>query len=331
MWEAFGILKKKEMNYIIIKELHEDGTPHIHVYLEFPSQRQVYSRDKLHVKLINVDGKEVIQEGKYESVRSSGAVIEYVLKDDDKGYITNMSLPIVDGVVYGSPEEHLLAVLETEGYEAATNILSSQYKTLFAKKAASVIRNLQAANRVICKQISRKNIKTRDIKEFEMPEEVLDWKTNLYDKKTLILFGPSGTGKTEFSKSVLKSMNLNTIFIRDTNAVKELDAGIKNPALLFDDVSLSNKTREQIIHILDLENTSQLRILYAITDIPSGTPRVFTTNKLEDVIGSIDLNEVPKEIARRVHLVNIDKSLIIRIKRSITLTEEIEISNQKSN
>jgi hypothetical protein len=153
----------------------------------------------------------------------------------------------------------------------------------------------------------------------------------LYDKKTLILFGPSGTGKTEFSKSVLKSMNLNTIFIRDTNAVKELDAGIKNPALLFDDVSLSNKTREQIIHILDLENTSQLRILYAITDIPSGTPRVFTTNKLEDVIGSIDLNEVPKEIARRVHLVNIDKSLIIRIKRSITLTEEIEISNQKSN
>jgi hypothetical protein len=71
--------------------------------------------------------------------------------------------------------------------------------------------------------------------------------------------------------------------------------------------------------------------LYAITDIPSGTPRVFTTNKLEDVIGSIDLNEVPKEIARRVHLVNIDKSLIIRIKRSITLTEEIEISNQKSN
>lgn len=331
MWEAFGILKKKEMNYIIVKELHEDGTPHIHVYLEFKRQMSIESRGKLHVKLINVDGKEVIQEGKYESVRSSRAVIEYVLKDDDKGYITNMSLPIVDGVVYGSPEEHLLAVLETEGYEAATNILSSQYKTLFAKKAASVIRNLQAANKVICKQISRKNIKTRDIEEFEMPEEVLDWKTNLYDKKTLILFGPSGTGKTEFSKSVLKSMNLNTIFIRDTNAVKELDAGIKNPALLFDDVSLSNKTREQIIHILDLENTSQLRILYAITDIPSGTPRVFTTNKLEDVIGSIDLNEVPKEIARRVHLVNIDKSLIIRIKRSITLTEEIEISNQKSN
>ena len=174
MEETFEIISKKEMDYIIVKELHEDGTPHIHVYLEFMAQKHVYSRDKLHVKLINVDGKEVIQEGKYESVRSSGAVIEYVLKDDDKGYITNMSLPIVDGVVYGSPEEHLLAVLETEGYEAATNILSSQYKTLFAKKAASVIRNLQAANKVICKQISRKNIKTRDIKEFEMPEEVLD-------------------------------------------------------------------------------------------------------------------------------------------------------------
>jgi hypothetical protein len=174
MQEAFELLSKKEMSYVIVKELHEDGTPHIHVYLEFPSQRQVYSRDKLHVKLINVDGEEVIQEGKYESVRSLGAVIEYALKYVGKSYITNMSLPIVDGVVYGSPEEHLLAVLETEGYEAATNILSSQYKPLFAKKAASIVRKLQAANTIILQRNSKENNSIRDIEEFEMPEEVLD-------------------------------------------------------------------------------------------------------------------------------------------------------------
>ena len=147
----------------------------------------------------------------------------------------------------------------------------------------------------------------------------------MYDKKALILFGPSGTGKTEFSKSMLKSMNFDTIFIRDTNAVKELDAGIRNPALLFDDISLCGKTREQKIHFFDLENTPQLRILYAIVDIPSGTPRVFTTNKLENLIGI----EVPEEIRRRVHLVKVDKPLMIRVKRSLTVTEEIEISSEK--
>lgn len=146
------------------------------------------------------------------------------------------------------------------------------------------------------------------------------------------MFGPSGTGKTEFSKSMLKSMNLNTIFVREMNAMKELGTGIKNPALLFDDISLSKKTREEKIHILDLENTSQLRILYAITDTPSGTPRVFITNKLEDIIGVT----APKEIKRRVYLVNVDKSLIIAMKRTttetktVTKTQEFKISNKES-
>lgn len=133
------------------------------------------------------------------------------------------------------------------------------------------------------------------------------------------MFGPSGTGKTEFSKSMLKSMNLNTIVVREMNAMKELGTGIKNPALLFDDISLSKKTREEKMHILDLENTSQLRILYATADIPSGTLRAFTTNKLENVIGF----ETPEEIKRRVHLVNIDKFLIMWMKRSVTFTEKI--------
>ena len=125
-------------------------------------------------------------------------------------------------------------------------------------------------------------------------------------------------------------MGYNTTLVRDINALGNLQMR-EDLALLFDDISLAKRTREEKIHIFDTENTSQIRILYGVAIIPSNIPRAFTTNKLDRVIGSIDLNEVPKEIARRVHLVNIDKSLIIRIKRSITLTEEIEISNQKSN
>ena len=55
MEEAFELISKKDMGYVIVKELHEDGTPHIHVYLEFPSPRHIYSRDKLHVKLVGID------------------------------------------------------------------------------------------------------------------------------------------------------------------------------------------------------------------------------------------------------------------------------------
>jgi len=81
---------KKKIKYIIVKKLHEDGMPHIYIYLEFKKKQAIYSRGRLHVKLINTDGKAVVQEGKYEAARKKESVIQYILKNVDKDYITNM-------------------------------------------------------------------------------------------------------------------------------------------------------------------------------------------------------------------------------------------------
>lgn len=258
MREVFG--KGTSMNYIIVKEAHLDGTPHIHVYLEFEEKQCIYSREKLHVRLKDNDGKEYIQEGKYESVRNRRGVVAYVLKDTGCPYITNMTLPIVNGAVYSDPEEHLLAVLETQGLDAATDVLISEYKELAARKASSIVRNLRTIDSILRRQNFKRSIQIRDISEFDVPEEILNWKTNLSDKTALILHGPSGTGKTEFCKSLFKSMNLEVIFIRDINALGKLDIG-ENVGLIFDDISLHNRTREELIHLFDLENHSQLRVL----------------------------------------------------------------------
>ncbi len=89
------------VSYFIVKELHKDGNPHIHVYLEFKHQQQIYSRDKLHVTLIDPNsGKSVIQEGKYEGVRSKDKTLEYISKHDEFGYETNMDIPIVGKSIY---------------------------------------------------------------------------------------------------------------------------------------------------------------------------------------------------------------------------------------
>lgn len=172
--ETFSILGETMMNYLIVKELHQDGTPHIHVYLEFKQKQSIYSRDKLHVKLKDNDGKDIVQEGKYEAARGKDSVVEYVLKEPDTDYITNICLPIVGGVVYTDPQQHLLAILETEGYEAATNALLTEYKELAATKATSIVRNLRTVNTIILQQNARKNNSIRDIEEFIIPEEVLD-------------------------------------------------------------------------------------------------------------------------------------------------------------
>jgi hypothetical protein len=173
MEEAFELLSKKEMSYVIVKELHEDGTPHMHIYLQFPSQRQVYSRDKLHVKLIGIDGEVVVQEGKYEAVRNGELVIAYILKSAGENYLSNMNVPMLDGIVYTDPEEHLHAILESRGYEAATNALITKYKKLAAKKAATIVRNLRTVNTIILQKKSKETNSIKDIEDFKIPEKVL--------------------------------------------------------------------------------------------------------------------------------------------------------------
>ena len=173
MEEAFELLSKKEMSYVIVKELHEDGTPHMHIYLQFPTQRQVYSRDKLHVKLTGIDGKVVIQEGKYEAVRNGELVIAYILKSAGENYLSNMNVPMLDGIVYTDPEEHLHAILESRGYEAATNALITKYKKLAAKKATMIVRNLRTVNTIILQKKFKEGNSIKDIENFKIPERVL--------------------------------------------------------------------------------------------------------------------------------------------------------------
>jgi hypothetical protein len=89
------------MQYFISKEFHQDGNPHIHVFLEFENQQRILSRNRLHITLIDPDSKKVIvQEGNYQSVRNRTKVLEYVTKYMKFGYLTNIEIPIINGVIY---------------------------------------------------------------------------------------------------------------------------------------------------------------------------------------------------------------------------------------
>jgi hypothetical protein len=85
-----------------------------------------------------------------------------------------MCLPIVADIFYNTPEEHLLAILETEGFEAATNVLLTKYKELASRKATTIVRNLRTINSIILRQNSKRNTNVRNIEEFIIPEEVLE-------------------------------------------------------------------------------------------------------------------------------------------------------------
>ena len=142
-----------------------------------------------------------------------------------------------------------------------------------------------------------------------------------------MLHGPSGTGKTELAKSILHSMKKDVKIIRDINELGNITI-TENTGILFDDISLFHLSRESKIHLLDLETTSQIRILYGIATIPASTARIFTTNNLNSLFSGKEYMGHPKELIRRVKLVLIDTCMKLRIEEieEKTIINETEYS-----
>jgi hypothetical protein len=166
--------QNQAMQHFITKESHQDGGLHIHVFLEFENQQQILSRDRLHVTLIDPDSKKVIvQEGNYQSVRNRTKVLQYVTKHMKFGYLTNIEIPEINGVIYWNMEEYLYATLESKGLEESYYLLISKYKSIAVKKATTIFKNLKLIWNLKEKRRVQDLIKYRQLNEFRnIPPEI---------------------------------------------------------------------------------------------------------------------------------------------------------------
>lgn len=294
------ILKRDDMSHLIVKELHEDNNPHVHVYLSFSSPIGIYSATKLDLKF---GGK--TYHGKYESVKDKHNAIQYLLKNQNEKNVdveTNIELPIYAGKYYTDIFSHLHAVLIGEGLDKAIELLYEHYPDDAIKRGTQILNNLRAAHDYETQKHIKKNVKIRGLKDFiDVPKEVINWMED-ENRKTLILHGPSGTGKTELAKAILNDLDKNFIFIRDINALKGFSL-MTHQAIIFDDLNTEELSREMIIHICDTENASSVRILYGTKDLPAEIDRIFTTNHLRSITKRDDA------IMRRVKIIEIAKPL----------------------
>lgn len=95
--------------------------------------------------------------------------------------------------------------------------------------------------------------------------------------ETLVLKGPSNMGKTELAKAALKLLTGKApLFCRNLNKLRFRD---QHQAFILDDMNLYTMNRCKAIALTDVENESDIRILFGIHTIDAGTPRIFTTNE----------------------------------------------------
>lgn len=115
--------------------------------------------------------------------------------------------------------------------------------------------------------------------------------------KSLILWGRSGIGKTEFAKALFPR----SLMVSHMDQLKNFDSS-KYEAIIFDDMDFKHIPREAQIHLFDFDNDRAIHIRYGVAEIPRGTIKIFTTNNFNGEIFVAD-----EAIERRVRIIELVK------------------------
>jgi hypothetical protein len=283
--ELLNKFKGRDVQYVISLENHEDGGLHSHVYLESDRNFHITSFDKLDI--LNHHGNYQVGKGKWN-------IIKYIVEDGN--FITNMKLPIIDNKIV-SIDEHLFSLAKFN-YKHALNQFMEYYPSKWrsftsAESNFKKIHKYHNPDRI-------SNIIPID--QFQIPDKIKKWKDSGVPRKTLVLWGTSGTGKTEFIKSFITDLGGNPLFIRHSDQLKDYNPDY-HTCIIFDDYSLNSLSREEKIHLFDVNNKSGINVKHSVITLQSGTDKVFTSNTIAD----FDLHET--EINRRLVVVKIEEPL----------------------
>ena len=157
---------------------------------------------------------------------------------------------------------------------------------------------------------------------FEVPSGVLEWIMGEIRRQTLFLNGITGSGKTEMMKSILRAKfgEGGVLRITGKEGLARFDAG-KHKVIIMDDMEMEGSAEEKI-GLVDVENGTDVRILYGTKYIGPGTGRAILTNlSMDEYFKTESMSEKQKAaIERRCKKVKIKKRVY---KLEVTVTETV--------
>lgn len=270
--EIFQKKKRTIQEYVIAQEKHADGNDHLHAFIRLNKALHISNAALLDLKK---------HHGNYQSARSPTRVKAYCTKEGN--YIADPPYQPVqkpttwaDAVACAESGDSATAItiLKTSGERACRDLVLH---------SASIKANLRAfmpPARLSC------------ARELSSYKRLFEW-----DKtKTLVLSGPTNTGKTTLAASLLPF----ALFTRHLDRLGELSEG--HEGIILDDMSFIHLHDEAQIHLVDTAMESHIHIRYKYVTLPAGLPRIVTTNKAPLSV----FNLVNPAIARRVQCIQWD-------------------------
>lgn len=121
--------------------------------------------------------------------------------------------------------------------------------------------------------------------------------------KAVLLFGPSGIGKTHFALAHFKKPLM-------VSHVEQLQKYVDHDGIVFDDMDFRHAIFSQVLALIDMEFSRPVHMRYVTASIPKGIPRIFThnTENIFDIPG-LD-SEQYAAIERRIYKRELGRDLI---------------------
>jgi len=167
-------------------------------------------------------------------------------------------IPKRGGKAEGKKNEICKMAMDSETVHEGMVILKRELPYDFLRFGESMERNLKRSK-------SETFVPTHEIASFNRVGLV-------FERKAVLLWGPSNTGKTSYALAHFKK----PLLVSHVDVLKTLSPD--NDGIVFDDMSFRHWPVEAVIHLLDYDLPRDINVRYGTVNIPKEIQKVFTHN-----------------------------------------------------
>ena len=279
--KALEQLQIKLATYVLADYLLVHKNNNVSVFLKFKKELSVRDKNLLNLK----DGPGVFI-GTYMGGKNERATIERLLK----GVVDFNKILVSKNLKFRINKERFLsldaALIQLAGVgriEEAMRLLEDEDPKTYIKNHA---RYEKSFREMYLKELKEKGFTTKfDFSQFNVPNNFKESITEMFNspKKSLYVYGPTGTGKSEMILSFLAGKHLQPLLVDNIYSLGEFDE-FNHKSIVFDNCNITRMKREELIKLFDSEAECTIKVGSKNIRLPRETPRFFIYNLHLDFI-----------------------------------------------
>lgn len=236
---AFYRRKGTVRQYVVCRELHEDGNPHIHVCVEY-QRKQTFNGERA----LDIDGFHP----NIQKVRNWNSAVQYVKKGDD--YIEEL-------------DDALNPFVLVSDFSDQRSFMSACFDRKINYQYASSAWSMRDSMNTLTCSSGAEFIADPRLRLLRPIESGCTW-----------LLGPSGIGKSSWATAYCE---LPSLWVTHIDDLKGFRCGY-HKSIIFDDMSFRHLPRESQIALVDTHQSRSIHVRYGTATLPAGLQKIFTSN-----------------------------------------------------